>query len=256
MKHVIFASYGNDSIALIQWVYENKLEDVTVLYNQTGWTAKFWEERVLNMEDWVRSLGYHPARTTSQGMESLVKQRKGWPRQGMQFCTLWLKIMPAAIWLDENDPGQKALCLVGVRREESAKRANFPRLEKGSENYGGRDVMAPLVDHTEKDRDALLQRAGVEPLPHRSMECFPCVNSNRTDLRELAKDPERIAEIARIEDEMGHTAKGKPRVMFRPYKKMGATGIREVVKWAESERGKYKAEDEEDSGCDTGWCGI
>ena len=253
---VIFASYGNDSCALIQWAADNKLEDVTVLFNDTGWSSDFWQRRVTQLEDWVRGLGFTPARTQSMGLEALVKERKGWPRQGMQFCTLWLKIMPSADWLDENDPDEKAVCLVGVRREESKNRANFPEYEEKSDNYGGRDVWAPLVKHKVEARDELLERAGIEPLGTRSMECFPCINSNRTDLRALAKHPDRIIDIARIEKEMGFTGKGKPRTMFRPYRHMGAVGIHEVVKWAMSERGEYKPEEEEESGCDTGWCGI
>ena len=254
--NIIFASYGNDSCALIQWAADTGLDDVTVLYNDTGWSSPKWDKRIRQKEKWVASLGFTPARTKSQGLESLVKERKGWPRQGMQFCTMWLKIFPSALWLDENDPDALAVCYVGVRREESANRANFPVYEKASEKYGGRDVAAPLAHHTEKQRDGLLKTAGIDPLPHRSMECFPCINSNRTDLRQLAKDPERIKEIARIEKEMGFTGKGKPRTMFRPYRHMGAVGIKEVVKWAMSDRGKYDPDDEDDSGCDSGWCGI
>jgi len=104
MKHIIFASYRNDSCALIQWAHENDLEDVTVLYNDTGWSSDDWDERVKKKETWAQSPGFKTARTQSRGMEALVKERKGWPRQGMQFCTLWLKIVPAADWLEENDP--------------------------------------------------------------------------------------------------------------------------------------------------------
>ena len=38
-EHVIFASYGNDSIALIQWAHERDLTDVAVAYSDTGWGA-------------------------------------------------------------------------------------------------------------------------------------------------------------------------------------------------------------------------
>ena len=61
----------------------------------------------------------------------------------------------------------------------------------------------------------------------------------------------RVRGKPRLED-MGFTSKGNPRVMFRPYRHMGATGIREVVKWAHSSRGEY----EPPSGCDSGMCGI
>jgi len=88
------------------------------------------------------------------------------------------------------------------------------------------------------------------------MECFPCINSNRRDLQELAKDETRIAKIEAIEADLGSTSKGKPRTMFRPYRYMGATGIREVVRWAAAKHGKFDLEDGTGSDCTEGYCGI
>jgi 3'-phosphoadenosine 5'-phosphosulfate sulfotransferase (PAPS reductase)/FAD synthetase len=256
-KYVIFASYGNDSIALIQWAHETGLRDVTTLFSDTGWASTDWHERVRSAEDWVTGLGFNHDRTSSIGLEALVKRKKAWPRQGMQFCTLHLKIEPALAWLDRNDPDRKATCMVGVRREESANRAAFPEFVENSGNHGGRTCWAPLVDVKKTGRDLLIERAGFEPLPHRSMECFPCINSNRADLTILSTQPERINKIERIETEMGHTSKGKPRTMFRPYRHMGATGIRQVVNWAKSPRGKFDPDDGTGGGnCDSGYCGL
>ena len=112
-----------------------------------------------------------------------------------------------------------------------------------------------MVDYTEAMRDELLQRAGIEPLQHRSDECFPCINSNRADIRRLSV--ERIKEIAAIEKSLGHTSKGKPRTMFRPYRYMGATGIVEIARWAKSERGQFDLDDGEGGpGCEAGRCGL
>jgi 3'-phosphoadenosine 5'-phosphosulfate sulfotransferase (PAPS reductase)/FAD synthetase len=172
----------------------------------------------------------------------------------MQFCTAELKMKPTADWLAAHDPFGTADSLIGVRREESANRANFPERARGPD---GINVWAPLVRHTLKERDALLARAGVAPLPSRSKECFPCINSNRADLRALAADEARIAEIADIEKSLGHTAKGAPRTMFRPYRYMGATGIREIIRWAESAPGEFDLDDGNgSSGCEAGWCGT
>ena len=253
-KHVIFASYGNDSIALIQWAYEKNLDRVAVVYSNTGWAAGWWAERVKKAEAWVRSLGFVPHEIQSEGMKALVRRKKGWPRQGMQFCTTHLKIEPAKRWLDEVDPGREALCLVGVRREESRSRASWPEYTEDSENHGGRTLWAPLVRVTTEERDALLERAGWAPLPHRSMECAPCVNANRADLRAVPE--ETIEQIAQFEAELGYTKNGKLRTMFRPASKMGAVGIREVKRWADSERGKYEplAVLGNGGGCDSGMC--
>lgn len=265
--YIIFSSFGNDSIALIQWARENNLEDVHVAYSNTGWAAKWWGHRVEDCENWVKQMGMKFTEIPSEGFENMVRRKKGFPRQGYQYCTGELKILPAIKWLDEIDPDKKAIVLIGVRREESNNRKDFPHTVENSPNHGGRTCIAPMVDFKTADRDALLEDAGFEPLKHRSMECFPCINSNRSDIIELSKDPERIARIAAFEKEMGFTKKGKPRTMFRPYRHQGAVGIEEIVKWGKSGRGQYNknqgafnlddgTDTENEGGCLSGWCGI
>lgn len=253
MRHVVFCSYGNDSIALLEHLRREAVQRVTVAYSDTGWAAPEWEERVERGEAFAESCGFKTVRLPSIGLEALVRQRKGWPRQGMQFCTQVLKIEPAIRWLSEQDPECESVCCVGVRREESKNRARWPEWTEESAAHGGRSLWAPLVRVRTNERNALVKAAGFDVLPHRSLECFPCVNSNRGDLVQLSKSPKRIAEIAEIERSLGFTSKGKPRTMFRPYRHMGAIGIEEVVRWALSPRGKYDPDD--DSGCDSGMCG-
>jgi len=268
VEYVIFASYGNDSVALIQWAKEKGLKNVCVVYSDTGWAADWWMKRVEKGELWVKSLGFTPIRINSIGLEKLVRKKKGWPRQGMQFCTQELKIFPAIEWLKKNDPEKNAICMVGVRREESANRANWPEWVDESPNHGGREMWSPLVKHSDAERNKLIQRSGFDVLPHRSMECFPCINSNRQDLQKLATNEDRIKAIEIIETDMGFTSKGKPRTMFRPYRHMGATGIREIIRWANAPRGKYTPKGQNDQGelflddgtgggaCNSGWCGM
>ena len=251
LRFVLRASYGNDSVALVQWARENKLDGVTVLYSDTGWARAYWIDRVAQMEEWVRSIGYATARTSSVGMEALVAAKQMWPQRLMQFCTKELKILPSIAWLLENDPDRHAVILTGVRKEESAKRATAPAFILNSANDGGRVVISPLVDFTEADRDALLQRAGFDSLPHRSDECL-CINSGREDIKRW--DEADIARIEERENSMGVNSKGNPYTMFRPNKFMGATGIREVVKWAHSARGKYEPPEEDRPGCDVQFC--
>ena len=258
MKHLVRASYGNDSIALIRFAHEAALDDVHILYNDTGWASEEWAQRVHRGEALARSYGFTPHRTEVMGLEQLVRDRKGWPRQGMQFCTQELKIRPSIEWLRKHDPNHEATSLVGVRRSESVARREFPEWSTEDGPDGSRRLWAPLVSYTDEMRDALVARAGFGVLPHRSMECFPCINSNRADLRKLATDEKRIAHIEGIEASLGHTSKGKPRTMFRPYHYMGATGIREIVRWAQADRGKFESLDDGNGspGCEAGWCGT
>lgn len=255
---VCATSWGNDSCALVQFLREAGFSDVTTLYNDTGWAAIWWPARVDRMEAWARSFGFKTERTVSIGMEQLVVDHRGWPRQGMQFCTEDLKIAPTLQWLDEHDPERLFVVCVGVRREESEARADVAEFGIEDERAGGRHQWRPLFMMKNDERDELLRRAGIRPLSHRSKECDPCINSNRKDLLGLEEDT--IAKVERIETRLGFSGKGKPRVMFRPAKRMGATGIREVIQWAKSERGKYKRganiDDESAGDCgDLGYCG-
>lgn len=246
------SSFGNDSIALIQWARETGLDDVTVLYNNTGWAAPHWKDRVEDASNWVQQLGFSFSETMSEGFMDLVRRKKAFPRQGMQFCTEHLKRLPSLEWMGENAP-KGSTVLVGMRRAESANRANIPHFIPGSLEHGGRDLLAPLAAYSDDQRNDLLDRAGWAVLPHRSMECYPCVNSNRGDLRAL--DEDRIQIIETFEDELGvGKVSNKPKTFFRPYRHQGAVGIRNVMQWAND--GKY-IEGQEDlfgSGCDGGFC--
>lgn len=273
-RFVIFSSYGNDSVALIQWAHEQGLRDVYVVYSDTGWAAKMWADRVDKLEAWARSLGFHTRRTKSISFVELARLKQAFPTQRYQWCSYILKIAPGEKWLAENDPECRAVCLVGVRREESQDRASFPAYLLSSNSHGGRVMVAPMAEWSEETRDEMLRRAGVEPLPHRSMECSPCINSNKRDLQAMSEDDIQKAEDVEnaMHEEFGLTSRGKRRTFFRPARHMGAVGVREVVRWAKSPRGKFvpavpyepdefdtfldEIEETDAATCEAGWCGT
>jgi 3'-phosphoadenosine 5'-phosphosulfate sulfotransferase (PAPS reductase)/FAD synthetase len=235
---LVSASYGNDSVALIQWCWEFGLSNIAVLYADTGWAHPAWNERVDKCETWVRTFGFIPFRTSSIGFENVVREKKGFPRQGIQFCTQLLKTEPLSKLQSKLDPEKQATVIIGKRRAESANRANTSEFIFEHPYHNGRAVWHPLFEHSDEERNALLNRAGFDELPHRSDECWPCINANKSDLKRIAtEDPARINQIESLEREMGLTSKGKPRTMFRPYRYRGATGIRAMIRWAETERG-------------------
>lgn len=241
---VVGVSWGNDSVALVQFLHEEGLEGVVCLYNDTGWSMpahgnyEGWADRVTRMEAWAQSLGFKTARTASIGMEALVHDRKAWPRQGMQFCTDELKIGPTLKWLCEEDPEREAIMVNGKRRAEGHIRAQTPEWIEESPIWDRR-VWQPLYDHDNEARDALILRGGHEVLPFKSKECMLCVNTNRDGL--VAAPEVAIAWVARVEGDVPPSpTTGKPKTMFRPARKMGATGIREVVEWAKAPPRKYR----------------
>jgi 3'-phosphoadenosine 5'-phosphosulfate sulfotransferase (PAPS reductase)/FAD synthetase len=250
--YYIFTSYGNDSIALIQWAHEQGLEDVWAVHSSTGWAASYWAGRVLKAENWVESLGFKARRTGSEGMENLVRRKKAWPRGGggkYQFCTEALKKAPANEWMDRHDPEKQATVITAIRRCESKNRSTAPEWVTASENHGGRELWQPLVRWSDNMRDERIERTPFRVLPYKSKECWPCVNAGKKELRHL--EPERIELIDLVEQEMGTNSKGNKRVMFSPARHNGAVGIRAVVEDA-------KKGDIDDLFprrlCEGGWC--
>ena len=106
-----------------------------------------------------------------------------------------------------------------------------------------------LYRHNEQERNELIEKTGLDILTHRSRECDPCVNANRYDLRRLHSID--IEKTKALEESVCKT-------MFRPKRHMGAEGIVEVIKWANSKKGKYKLDDDETSaGCGSNFgCGL
>lgn len=249
MKYAISTSYGNDSVAMIQWAKEQGLQDVSVIFVDTGWAAPGWLDRVKRLEDWVASIGFNVVHIKSEiSFEDLMLRKKGFPSQRYQWCSGILKGLPFLTWIDDVDIGGGCTVMIGKRREESQERADTPEFIESSEYHGGRRIWHPLYLHTEKMRDNLLECAGIIKLPHRSKECSPCINSNKSDLRQLTEDD--IVRVEDLEDRVGKT-------MFRPKKHMGAVGIRKVIAWAYAEHGGYNhKQDQMFNQCSSGYCGF
>jgi 3'-phosphoadenosine 5'-phosphosulfate sulfotransferase (PAPS reductase)/FAD synthetase len=246
LLNVISSSYGNDSVALIQWAHEVGLQDVRVVYCDTGWSAPWWPQRVLKGEALAMDYGFTTLQCKSLGMAELVRMKKGWPGNGQQFCTAHLKGLPFLQWIDEADPECKATVLIGKRRAESEKRKDTPEFIEASEHHGGRKIWHPLYKHTDEERNALLERAGFDPLPHRSLECNPCVNANRGDFMRLT-----AGEIERVNDLEAEI--GKP--MFRP-KRFNSLGIHGVIRWAKDGRNRGSIDEEESECASLFGCGV
>jgi hypothetical protein len=257
--YVVKCSYGNDSIALLQYLHEynqnHPLGKVVVLFNDTGWAAKWWIElRVPAGERFAERCGFIPCRTARFDWDAMLVAHNVWPDKMRRFCTQEAKIIPTMHWLSWNDPDGLSEMVCGVRREESADRANWPEYVESDSTNEGRAQWSPLVLHTEQDRNELLARAGYKPLPHRSRECR-CVLANSTDIKTWDEDDKAdIRQREKMLSDLNRERDFSNKFMFHPFRKKGRPeGIDAVVEWAKRVPPK-KAKLEPGGGCDSGYC--
>ena len=230
--YLISSSFGNDSIALIQWVKEQGLEDVYVLYCDTGWSHPEWPARVRKGFLLAESYGFTTWAVKGEfDFEGIVKMKGGFPNNLFQWCSGLLKGIPLNEFDAFLDPNCEATVVIGKRREESEARKDTPEYIENSDYHEGRTVWHPLYLHTERQRNALIKRAGWKVLKHRSMECCPCVNANRNDLRHTPDN--QIDRVRELEMVVG-------RNMYKPSRHGGAEGIDQVMDWALSTPRRYK----------------
>lgn len=152
--NILCCSGGNDSVALMQWAIEKQLKNVVVLYNGTGWEKDTWIERLKEVEIFCSKNGFNFRSTKSEGFKNMVRRKKAFPMSAgpMQFCSGILKKEPTKKWLRENDPTEKSVIYIGIRREESQNRKNHPEEITHSEVYGNRVQKFPLVAYAEREK--------------------------------------------------------------------------------------------------------
>lgn len=197
MTIVIRANYGDESIALIQWLHENPQKNRTVMvcYIDTGWASAEWPKRVLEAEQLAKRYGFTPIRIQSPiTFEDLIIQRGDFPSPKFQWCAGFLKGVPFIDWLDKQDP--KGEYIIAMAKRQAAYRVTIlPQIE-ACEHHGDRTVWHPMLEVSHQARDELLERAGFKPQYARSQECEPCVNARESDLARLSSvDREKLKRL-------------------------------------------------------------
>lgn len=226
--HIIFGNYGNETIALIQWAAKSKLNNVYVVSIDTGWAAEWWKYRVRQSEQLAKQYGFIVERLTSKpSFARLIKQQQDFPSTKYQWCASFLKGLVFFDWLDSVDPAGEALILLGKRRVASSTSANLPEFIEESEHYGERKVWYPLYDCSNETFTELIFRSGLSYLPHRSLECDPCVNNSWADFMRLQSND--IEKTANLEKNLQQS-------MFAPQNYDGAKDIEQVVDWVKKQK--------------------
>lgn len=207
--HIIFGNYGDNTVAVMQWAYVQRLNPVTVIHVATGTGSTAWLQRVEQGQQLARqyqftSIALTPTRTFSE----LAQERKSFPNLKYQWCPTFLKALPLLNYLDEHDPRNEYTIVLGSRRQDSRARFRLSEFVAESEYYGDRKVWYPLFDTNNEERDRLIRAAGFEVLNQRSLECNPCVVKEYNDFSSF--DSGVVNEINSLENKIKQTLFDRP----------------------------------------------
>jgi 3'-phosphoadenosine 5'-phosphosulfate sulfotransferase (PAPS reductase)/FAD synthetase len=138
-----------------------------------------------------------------------VKLIMPWSSAALRFCTAEQKLAPIARTLINRFPGQTIVSVVGIRREESARRAKAPiaTTDKRLTNQARRTAgisWRPILHWTEEQVWAIHDAHGlIRPEPYRvwglhRLSCSFCVLSSSRDLQASARCPSNHAPFREI----------------------------------------------------------
>jgi 3'-phosphoadenosine 5'-phosphosulfate sulfotransferase (PAPS reductase)/FAD synthetase len=183
-----------------------------------------------------------------------VVKKVMFPSRVRRYCTQELKVRPFLRYVDSLD--EDIVNVVGIRADESAARAKLPERElmPGAEHI---EVWRPIIRWTEADVIAIHRRHGVRPCPlylrgSTRVGCWPCIQSNKSELAELAKDARRIMAIEALEALTARLAAdrarakdkeaGNPPSFFQnPLRQKDGrkpcVPIREMIAWSQTQHG-------------------
>lgn len=252
MKYIVSLSGGKDSVAMWLWARRTGLDPVAV-YLDTGWE---WDGHANHLDMLEARIGPLIRIAPPATFEELTRKKSSFPSRVRKWCTEELKLKPFRAWLDRyvERSGDEVTVLLGIRREESASRADPARTpEREWSDFYDCEVWRPILDWTVADVIAEHRRHEIpmHPLYHHGAErvgCFPCVNASKAELAIVARlAPERIDRIRRLEAELGATMFTRDR---RSEKKRTGddgpsvvpVGIDEVIEWANTARGGKQLE--------------
>lgn len=199
MLHVVSVSGGKDSTALYLWAIEQFGPDgFRAVFADTGSEAPVTLNYIRNLpalasgpeitwlkKDYSKRLAKKGLPVSGIPFTDMLRAHQVMPNHRMQFCSVELKIHPIAEWLDTIRGDEECAMYVGIRAEESPKRALMKEVE-WSELFDC-EVRRPLLRWTIEQVFAMHNKFGVEPNPlyaigFSRVGCFPCIHSNKSDL--------------------------------------------------------------------------
>lgn len=252
-----FVDTGNEHEATVEYIYyleqelgiriEHVRQDFTDLFaRRRNYILTKWPEKGVPMQRCEEAAACLVP--SGNPFLDLCMLKGRFPSRKMQFCTMELKTYPLtelAMWYAEFFDTD-VWSWQGVRRDESAKRANVLGFERtGSRIFCNR----PIAGWTAQETVDFVRSCGLKlnPLYSQGMNrvgCMPCINANKAELAEIYRRfPEHIERIAQWEEIVRSVSKNGAQASFIPAP--GGEGradrqgrnINEIVRWAMTKRG-------------------
>jgi 3'-phosphoadenosine 5'-phosphosulfate sulfotransferase (PAPS reductase)/FAD synthetase len=205
---VASVSGGKDSAAVSLYLRELGIAHDRV-FADTGWEHPATYEYLRG--PLTAALGPITEVRAPQLFVDLVRRKRIFPDRTKRFCTTELKVKPILAYIDALD--EDVVSVIGIRRDESAARANVAEWEDSAAL--GVEVWRPIVAWTIDDVKAIHARHGLAPNPLYAMGatrvgCWPCIHARQSEIVLVADtDPARIAELRELEDEVTNAARVK-----------------------------------------------
>ncbi len=264
---VCSVSGGKDSAAASLLLHELEIDHHRI-FMDTGWEAD--ETYAYLRGPLTEAIGpIEEIQSTEGQFEELTRKKGMFPSRLKRWCTERLKVIPFKQWVDRQE--DEPLVVVGIRAEESEKRAKFPEWEYWKPFDC--EVWRPLISWSFDDVVAIHKRHGLKPNPlylagADRVGCWPCIYARKAEIRLVGDmDPDRIQRIRELENDVvqiaadrvkknhnGAALDVKPTFFgSRHGGSKNALTIDEVLEWSRTSRGGKQMlmfdATEDDAGC-------
>ena len=190
-------SGGKDSTSMALWLKENGFSYKAVFIN-TGWEHPCTLDYI---HDYLPQFIGEITTIQSSSMMELIKKKSQFPSPTIRFCTGELKIRPMQKYI--RSLNLEVVNAVGIRAQESRKRAQYPEWEENPSFYC--ETWRPIIHWTEEDVIDMHHKYNVLPNPlylkgAERVGCWPCIFARKREIRMLSRlSPDRIDEIRHLE---------------------------------------------------------
>jgi len=252
----VFCDTGNEHEMTYEYVrYLEHATGVHVHWLKQDFTNWWWRRAAYILEKWPgkgvpddvvhRVLSFMRQGPTGNPYLDLCIIKGRFPSRTAQFCTQYLKTMPATEYaLDIIEAFGSLESWQGVRADESPNRANLAEREDVG---GGLIIVRPIHKWTAEMVFDQHRRHGIEPNPLYRLGmgrvgCMPCINARKEEISSIAsRFPEHIDRIEEWEGIVSRTSKRSNSTFFpSPGDNENARergNIRQIVKWSKTFHG-------------------